>query len=151
MPFSKINRRAFTQEFFAWWGVYIVFLTLVMLVMRFTGHTHNTFSHDFLLSVDLAAFAALMAVSHYYLLFREYFLQKKYLVYIVLDICLVGVFILLDALLFWVQTGGGSFSGSFVGMLHVNFKRVLIAYIPLTIVYTIYRSIQGRKKEGKID
>ena len=131
---ATVNRKRVVQEFFAWWGMYIIFLIALLLILSATGITHTSLTRDFLLGVDLAALGALMSVSHYYLAFIPFFKARKFPAYLLMLVCLVGVFVLLDALLLVVQTWG---SVSFGSMLPLNVKHVLIVYVPLTIVHTI--------------
>ena len=146
---ATVNRKSVVQEFFAWWGIYIVFLITLLLILSVTGITKISLTRDILLGVDYAALGALMAVSHYYLLYLPFFKEKKYPLYLILLVILIAVFMVLDVVLVWIQTWGNmSFSDPLNRMFGVHFRHVMMAYIPMTVIHTVSH-IYMAKKEGK--
>ena len=151
MESLSINKRTFLLQFLIWWGIYFVFVTgVVYFPHRLAGREHGPVLHDIIIGIECTSLGALMAISHYYLLYRRYFTQKKYLAYVALAICFIGLFVLLDNVLFYFQIGSTRFwSDKFSRLLFINFERVMYAYVPVVLVYTFFRNYQIKRKERK--
>ena len=152
MEIARKNKGFIVSQFFLWWGIYFLFFILVFLVpMRLVGRVQGPAWHDIVLTVGCTGLAAAMAVSHYYLLYRTYLAEKKYFIYLASVIGFFALFILLDAILFYTQIGTERFfSDTASRMLVILSSRVLIAYAPVVLVYTLVRRFRDKRKEAKI-
>jgi hypothetical protein len=147
MDEKTVNLRVLTEQFLLWWGIYYAFLMAVFTMpMRISAGEVTPIVHDILLTAECTALASLMAIIHYYFLFRRYAMQKKYPMYFITTLGLITVFILIDFMLFRFQIGEYFFlHNTPEHLLVVNCERVFVAYLPLVIVYTLVRRARERK------
>ena len=143
----SINKRIFLQQFLIWWGIFFLFVMGVFYFPhRLSSGDHGPMLHDTILCIECTALGAFMAIGHYYLIYKRF----SGFIYVALTIALIGLFILLDNVLFFFQIGREDyFSDKFTHLLFVNFERVMIAYIPVVLVYTLVRNSQIRRKARK--
>ncbi len=144
------NRRLVVNQFLTWWGLYFLFLISVLFVHFWLNGQECSF-HDIIASIGCTGLASLMAISHYYLLYNKYLTKRNYLVYFALTICFIGLFIFLDAVLFYSQVGRLRFFSVTAGRMFITLlSRVMILYAPVALVYTLVHHFRDKRKEPKI-
>ena len=151
MDQKAISLRVLSMQFLLWWVVcFIVLLAVFMLMMPITGGQVPVTFRDVLFVAECAVLSSLMAVIHYYFFVRGFFAQKKYVPYFAYSALLVVVFVLLDFMLFRFRIGEYFFLKNTPShMILVNCQRVIIAYVPLALVYSLFRSSRDKKVERK--
>ena len=147
MDQKTVNLGELSRQFLLWWFIYFAFLMAAFTMpMRISTGAVTPVLHDILLTVECTALASLMAIVHYFFLFRRYAVQKKYLLYIGATAGLIVTFILIDFMLFRFQIGEFFFlRNTPERLILVNCERVIVAYVPLVIVYTFVRRARDRK------
>ena len=152
MDQKAVNLGELTKQFLLLWVIFFAFLMAVFIIpMRMSAGAVTPILHDILLTIECTALASLMAIVHYYFLFRRYAVQKKYGLYIVSTAGLIASFILIDFMLFRFQIGEYFFlRNTPEHLIVVNCERVVVAYVPLLIVYTLIRRARDRRNEKKI-
>ena len=144
------NKRMLLQQFFLWWIIYLIFMCTLMFLMWYAGREKEILLRNLWVGMECTALGVVMAVSHYYGLYTRYFTRKKYLIYLILSVGFIGLFILLDFILFYFQIDRTRFySDTISHLLYINLQRVMYAYIPVALVYMFVRNYQIRKKERK--
>ena len=147
MDQKTVNLGELSKQFLLWWLIFFAFITAALIIpMRFYNEAVTPIIHDILLTFECAALASLMAIIHYYFMFDRYVAQKKYLIYIATTAGLIITFILIDFLLFRFQIGAYFFLKHTPShLIYVNCQRVLLAYVPLALIYTLVRRARDRK------
>ena len=151
MVAPTINKRILLQQFLIWWGMYLLFMAALILWMITVGRTKNADLFLIVAALECTAMGSLMAIAHYYGLYQRYFVAQKYLLYFFLLGCFIGIFVLLDAVLFYFQIGGERFFADGLSrVIFVVLERVMIAYLPVALIYTFSRNTQYRRKQRRI-
>ena len=151
MDQKAMNLRVLSTQFLLWWVVCFACLQAVFMIMMpiTSGPVPVTF-RDVLFVAECAVLASLMSIIHCYFFVRGYFAQKKYLAYLATSGALVIVFVLLDFMLFRFRIGEYFFLKNTPShLILVNCQRVIIAYVPLALVYALFRSSRDRKLQKK--
>jgi len=151
MESLRVNKRIFLHEFLKWWGIYFVFIIAFFLIHTIfsSGGPMGDISMVIMAAIVCTALGSWMAVSHYYFIYIKYW-QRRSAIYLLLSICLIGLFILIDGVLFYLLKGGEHFLHDGLSRIIFGcFERVMVAYVPVVLIYAIVRNRQIYRKETK--
>ena len=136
------------QQFLVWWSIYFIFMCTLILIMP--SHGEEKMPLNLLITtIECTALGSIMAISHYYMLYKRFFAHKKHLIYFILTACFIGLFIFFDFILFRLQVGPDIFKNRPNLNLYISSERVMHFYVPVVLVYAFFRNQQLKRKEKK--
>ncbi len=118
------SKEIFLEQFLKWWGIYFALIIgFFVLNTLLNGRMPNgDVSLVIIAATVCTALGSLMAISHYYLIYNKYWHKRRYGIYLLLSICLIGSFILLDAMVFYLVMGSERFLHD--GIFHIIFVSI---------------------------